>query len=77
MSSRRDKLEQIKLLQRVRKRAAGTSADALARVHAAGATDGVGDDDEEPAVAVQRPLELMGTFSKEKTVATSEEDPHM
>lgn len=70
----RDKLEQIKLLQRVRKRAAGTSADALARAHSAGAADEDGDDEDAPP---QRPLELMGTFSKEKTVATSEEDPHM
>jgi hypothetical protein len=69
----RDKLEEIKLLQKLRKKAGGTTADALA--------DGAKDDLLAPrADSEERPLptELMDTFSKAKVVVTdTEEDPHM
>jgi hypothetical protein len=59
----------MKLLQKIRKRAGGTSAHSLAY-----ATEDFPEDEAEPA---ERETELMGTFSKATAVVTTEEDPNM
>jgi hypothetical protein len=62
-------LEEIKLLQRVRRRTAGTSTAALGQAHG----EGDAEDDDDPT----GPSELLDTFSKAKAVTTTEEDPNM
>jgi hypothetical protein len=71
---RRDKLEEIKLLQKLRKKSGGTTADALA----AGAKDEILTAPRADSEERQLPTELMDTFSKAKVVvADTDEDPHM
>jgi len=69
----KDKLEELKLLQKLRKKTGGTAASQLAA--------GVQDDFLQPkqpiASTSNADNDIMGGFSKAKTVVTSEEDPNM
>lgn len=69
----RDKLEELKLLQKLRKKTGGTTTDKLAQ--------GPQDDFLQPEAQVragsEEPQDVMGGFSKATAVVTHEEDPNM
>lgn len=67
----RDKLEELKLLHKMRKKTGGTNAHLLAA--------GAKDEFELPSDEPEAPhgMQLMGTFSKATAVVTTDEDPHM
>lgn len=69
----RDKLEELKLLQKLRKKTGGTAATHLA----AGAQDDFLQPRQPVVSANHEDNDIMGGFSKAKTVVTSEEDPNM